>query len=269
VIGALVDGRYQLVARLGSGGTSSVWRAVDRHDGDRAVAVKILHAARVGSPEALARFDREARTLERLSSPHIVTLRGHGTHDGRPFMVLDLIDGEDLGSRLRRGGPLAPRVAVGIAEQVARGLAVAHAHRIVHRDLKPGNVLLTRSGRVRLVDFGIARMLEEPALTEVGRTVGTGDYMSPEQALGRPVDARSDLYSLGVLLFEMLAGRRPFAGSGSADVAAQHVRALPPSLTAHVPDCPPSRRWSTISSARTRRDDLPTRRPCDCGFRRS
>jgi serine/threonine-protein kinase len=240
VIGALVDGRYQLVERLGSGGTSSVWRAVDREDGFRSVAVKILHVARAGNAEALARFGREARTLERLSSPHVVTLRDHGIHEGRPFMVLDLVDGEDLGTLLRRRGRLSARLAVEIAEQIASGLAVAHAHGIVHRDLKPGNVLLARTGRVRLVDFGIARVLEEPGLTEAGRTVGTGDYMSPEQALGRAVDARSDLYSLGVLLFEMLAGRRPFAGSSCADVAAQHVRALPPSLAAHDAESPPA-----------------------------
>ncbi len=227
VTGERIGDRYELSERLGSGGTASVWRARDVADG-RAVAVKLLHLDRAESAEAVARFEREARLLEAVRSEHVVRLLSHGDHKGRPYMVFALVDGEDLRERLRREGPLPPVEATRIALAMATGLEDAHARRVVHRDLKPANVLLDGRGAVRIADFGIARMLEEPGLTQPGRVLGTGEYVSPEQALGRKVDGRSDIYALGVVLFEMLTGRPPFTGPGFADVAAQHVRAPVP-----------------------------------------
>ena len=237
MIGEVVGGRYSLEERLGSGGSSSVWRARDQESG-RQVAVKLLHLDAADSPETIARFDREARVLEGIANPNTVELLDRGEMDGRPFLVFELIDGTDLSERLRQEGMIAVTDALAIAIQVANGLAAAHARRCVHRDLKPGNILISDSGRVCVADFGIARALEEPGLTQPGRVLGTGEYVSPEQALGRKVDARSDLYALGVVLYEMLAGRPPFRGSGFADVAARHVRDEPPPIGDSRPGLP-------------------------------
>jgi serine/threonine protein kinase len=239
VTGERIGDRYELGERLGSGGTASVWRARDVADG-RPVAVKLLHLDRAESAEAVARFEREARLLEAVRSDHVVRLLSHGDHKGRPYMVFALVDGEDLRERLRREGPLPPVEATRIALAMATGLEDAHARRVVHRDLKPANVLLDGRGAVRIADFGIARMLEEPGLTQPGRVLGTGEYVSPEQALGRKVDGRSDIYALGVVLFEMLTGRPPFTGPGFADVAAQHVRAPVPFVGDVAPGIPAS-----------------------------
>jgi serine/threonine-protein kinase len=238
VIGEVVGGRYALEERLGSGGSSSVWRARDEV-ADRPVAVKLLHLDATESPEALARFDREARILKGVVCPNTVELLDRGESDGRPFLVFELIEGTDLRERLRQEGMIGIADALAIATQVANGLAAAHARHCVHRDLKPGNILIADDGRVCVADFGIARALEEPGLTQPGRVLGTGEYVSPEQALGRPVDGRSDLYALGVVLYEMLAGRPPFRGAGFADVAARHVRDEPPPIDAARPGLPP------------------------------
>ena len=237
--GERIGDRYELHERLGSGGTASVWRARDVATGQH-VAVKLLHLDRTENAEAVARFEREARLLETVTSDHVVRLLAHGDHKGRPYMVFALVDGEDLRERLRREGPMLPVEATRIALAMAAGLEDAHAQRVVHRDLKPANVLLDDEGAVRLADFGIARMLEEPGLTQPGRVLGTGEYVSPEQALGRQVDGRSDIYALGVVLFEMLTGRPPFTGPGFADVAAQHVRAPVPLVAEIAPDTPPA-----------------------------
>jgi serine/threonine-protein kinase len=237
VIGEVVGGRYSLEERLGSGGSSSVWRARDQQSG-RDVAVKLLHLDAAESPETVARFDREARVLEGIANPNTVLLLDRGDMDGRPYLVFELIDGTDLRERLRQDGMIGIADAVAIATQVANGLAAAHSRRCVHRDLKPGNILISDEGRVCVADFGIARALEEPGLTQPGRVLGTGEYVSPEQALGRKVDARSDLYALGVVLYEMLAGRPPFRGSGFADVAARHVRDEPPPIGDARPNLP-------------------------------
>ncbi len=264
--GERIGDRYELSERLGSGGTASVWRARDVADG-RPVAVKLLHLDRAESAEAVARFEREARLLEAVRSDHVVRLLSHGDHKGRPYMVFALVDGEDLRERLRREGPLPPVEATRIALAMATGLEDAHARRVVHRDLKPANVLLDGHGAVRIADFGIARMLEEPGLTQPGRVLGTGEYVSPEQALGRKVDGRSDIYALGVVLFEMLTGRPPFTGPGFADVAAQHVRApvpfvgdvapgIPASLTSLVTRCLQKRPEERPANARLVRMEL-------------
>ena len=176
--------------------------------------------------------------LEGITSPNTVELLDRGEMDGRPYLVFELIHGTDLRERLRQEGMIAIADALAIAIQVANGLAAAHSRRCVHRDLKPGNILIGDDGRVCVADFGIARALEEPGLTQPGRVLGTGEYVSPEQALGRKVDARSDLYALGVVLYEMLAGRPPFRGTGFADVAARHVRDEPPPIGDSRPNLP-------------------------------
>jgi eukaryotic-like serine/threonine-protein kinase len=237
VIGLVVGGRYSLTERLGSGATSSVWRATDEVTG-LTVAVKLLRADASESPAALARFEREARLLARVHSPNVVALRDRDERDERPFLVFDLVHGSDLRERLRQDGTLPISEAVAVAVQIANGLAAAHAKRLVHRDLKPGNVLLADDGRVKVADFGIARALEEPGLTQPGRVVGTGEYIAPEQALGRAPDPRGDLYSLGVVLYEMLAGRPPFRGAGFAEVAAKHLNQPPPPLSDARRDVP-------------------------------
>ena len=237
MIGELIGGRYALLARLGSGGTSSVWKARDAET-DRLVAVKLLHVDGADSPDAVARFEREARLLAKVQGTNVIELLDRGETDGRPYLVFELVDGIDLRERLRRDGPLPLPAAVAIGEQIANGLAAAHAGRCIHRDLKPGNVLLADDGHVRVGDFGIARALEEPGLTQPGRVLGTGEYVSPEQALGKNLDARSDLYSLGVVLYEMLAGRPPFRGTGFADVAARHVKTPAPPVRRARPDAP-------------------------------
>ncbi len=237
MVGEVVAGRYALEERLGAGGSSAVWRALDEATGEH-VAVKVLHLDVAESPEALARFDREARLLAAVVNGNVVALRDRGEQGGRPFLVFDLVDGSDLRERLRQDGVLPIAEAIAIGCQVANGLAAAHACRCVHRDLKPGNILVGTDGVVRVCDFGIARAIEEPGLTQPGRVLGTGEYVSPEQALGRPVGPRSDLYGLGVVLYEMVAGRPPFRGSGFADVAARHVRAEPPDLAEQRPGLP-------------------------------
>lgn len=225
----LVADRYEPLDLLGSGGAGTVWRARDRSS-DTLVALKILDRDALESPQAELRFEREARLMQRLASPNIVEVLDYGEESGHAFTVLELVEGETLRDRLRREGRLPVVEAVAIAEQVGRGLSAAHARGIVHRDLKPANVLITLDGRVKLADFGIAQTVGEPGVTTDGHVLGSGEYMSPEQAQGHHLDGRSDLYSLGILLFEMIAGRVPFTGIGFADIAAKHVRTPPPSL---------------------------------------
>ncbi len=225
----LVADRYEPLDHLGSGGAGTVWRARDRST-DTLVALKILDRDALQSPQAELRFEREARLMQKLASPNIVEVLNYGEESGHAFTVLELVEGETLRDRLRREGRLPVVEAVAIAEQVGRGLAAAHAKGIVHRDLKPANVLITLDGRVKLGDFGIAQTVGEPGVTTDGHVLGSGEYMSPEQAQGHHLDGRSDLYSLGVLLFEMIAGRVPFTGIGFADIAAKHIRTPPPSL---------------------------------------
>lgn len=226
---ALVADRYVPIQHLGSGGGGTVWRAKDRST-DTFVALKILDRGALSNPQEELRFAREARLMQKLASPHIVEVLDYGEEEGHAFTVLELVEGETLRDRLRREGRLPVDEAIAIAEQVGRGLSAAHARGVVHRDLKPANVLITLGGRVKLTDFGIAQTVGEPGLTTDGHVLGSGEYMSPEQAQGHLLDGRSDLYSLGVLLFEMIAGRVPFAGIGFADLAAKHIRTPAPSL---------------------------------------
>ena len=207
--GAMV-GHYRLGARIGTGGMGVVYRAYDARL-DREVALKFLPAYLSASTEAVEQLFAEARAAAALEHPNVCTVHEIGeAPDGRPFIAMALIEGEDLKTRLERG-PVSPEEAIRIAAQIAAALAVAHSRSVVHRDVKPANVMLTAEGTVKLLDFGIARMIDATS-PRPETTAGTLAYMSPEQARGDPVDARTDLWSLGVVLYEMLAGTRPFRG---------------------------------------------------------
>jgi serine/threonine-protein kinase len=206
---------------------SAVWLAEDEILG-REVAVKLLHVRRLESEDAVERFEREARTLAALAHPGIVTVIDRGEHDGRPYIVFEYVRGEDLRERIASRGRLEPPVAIAICRQVADALSYAHAHGVIHRDVKPHNVLLTEDGVAKLTDFGIARILQEPSLTSTGRVLGTGEYVAPEQAIGTSLDARADVYALGVMLFHCLTGETPYTGGSFVELAEQHLHAPVP-----------------------------------------
>jgi len=222
----VLSGRYALSEKLGSGGMADVYLARDEALG-RLVAVKVLKSALAADAQLVERFRIEAHAAAQLNHPNIVAVYDRGLAGGAPFIAMEYVRGESLKERLRRDGALAPGDAVRIALQVLSALAAAHACDIVHRDITPYNVLLDERGQVKVADFGIARM-GASALTRTGAMLGTSSYLSPEQAQGKPADGRSDLYSLGVVLYEMLTGQVPFRGETDLAVAMQHVSAAPP-----------------------------------------
>jgi eukaryotic-like serine/threonine-protein kinase len=241
-------GPYEILAPLGAGGMGEVYRARDTRLG-RDVAVKVLPPELASDPDRLRRFEQEARAVAALDHPNILSLHDVGTHAGSPYLVTELLEGESLRARLG-GGALPPRKAVEVAAQVCSGLAAAHDKGIVHRDLKPENLFLTGEGRVKILDFGLAKLAggrqaeaAEPGST-VGETrsgtlLGTVPYMSPEQVRGQPADHRSDLFSLGCVLYEMLTGQRAFARDTAADTMSAILSEEPPELTAVRPGVPP------------------------------
>jgi serine/threonine-protein kinase len=222
----LLAGRYRIVSLLGSGGMADVYLAKDERLG-RQVAVKVLKARLAADDEFLERFRIEAQAAASLNHPGIVGVYDRGAADSTAYIAMEYVPGESLKQRLRRDGALPADDAVRIALAVLSALGAAHSRQIVHRDVTAHNVLLATDGRVMVTDFGIARM-GDSALTRTGAVMGTSSYLSPEQAQGRPADERSDLYSLGVVLYEMLTGRVPFTGETDVAVALQHVRAAPP-----------------------------------------
>jgi serine/threonine protein kinase len=234
LVGTLLNGRYRLDAKIGAGGMSTVYLAFDQTL-ERPVAIKLLHREIAGDSDQLERFRREARSVAQLSHPHIVTVIDAGEDDGRPYIVFEYVEGETLKDRIRRLGQLPVAEALAYAIEIARALGAAHARNIVHRDVKPQNVLIDTEGSGKVTDFGIARSLDEEGLTADGRVLGTTDYVSPEQALGHPVTGQSDLYSLGIVLYEMLTGEVPFKGDNQVAVAMKHVREELPDIQARRP----------------------------------
>ena len=295
---------YRIVSELGAGGMGVVYLAEDTVLG-RQVALKILPAEMAQSPERLERFRREARVIAALNHPNIVTIYSVEEADGVHFLTMELVEGRQLGALIEPGGlPLARQLAV--ARSLAAALSAAHDSGIVHRDLKPANVMVTKEGRVKVLDFGLAKVTEVTAsdapadeqtefLTDPGQVMGTAPYMSPEQVKGDVVDARSDLFSLGILLYEMATGRRPFTGQTPADLISSTLRDaptavsevrqdLPRQLGRIISRCLASRRRSRLTLTRislsVKRDRCPIATlarppdeiarpgpPCDMGFR--
>jgi eukaryotic-like serine/threonine-protein kinase len=231
----ILSGRYRLETKLGSGGMSTVYLAQDEVL-DRPVAVKLLHREIVEEADQLERFRREARAAARLSHPNLVGVIDAGEDEGRPYIVFEYVEGRTLKRRIQEEGGLPVDEAVAYAIEIGRGLIAAHARKLVHRDVKPQNVLIDPDGRAKVTDFGIARSLESEGLTATGRVLGTTDYVSPEQAMGEDVDERSDVYSLGVVLYEMLTGEVPFRAETQVGVAMKHVNEPLPDVQAKRPE---------------------------------
>jgi hypothetical protein len=226
-IGQRIGNRYELVRQLAKGGMAEVWEAEDSIL-TRAVAVKILLPHLAADEQFVERFRREAVAAARLSHPHIVSIYDTCANDECEAIVMELVRGRTVRTALDDVGALPVRQAVDIAAQVADALHHAHANSLVHRDVKPGNILLSDDGRVLVTDFGIAKAAESSSdLTEVGQVVGTAKYLSPEQVQGQPLDGRSDVYSLGVVLYEMLTGRAPFSGENSTTTALARITTTP------------------------------------------
>ena len=236
LIGSTIAGKYRIDSKLGAGGMGAVYRATRLLIGDE-VAVKILHAEQT-DPRAAERFRREAQAAARLKHPNAVTIHDFGvTDEGVQYLVMELVDGESLRYIIKEQGPLTPSASVEIIDQVCAALDEAHQHGIIHRDIKPDNIIVkvaTAGLRVKVLDFGIAKLRDDNAsnLTQTGSILGTPHYMSPEQCLGEDLDKRSDIYSVGIVLYEMLTGLVPFNSPTSAAVVVQQVTQPPPSLRA-------------------------------------
>jgi eukaryotic-like serine/threonine-protein kinase len=235
----LLGDRYRLVRMIGSGGMGTVWEAEDETLG-RPVAVKVLSESFAAGERAVRRFEREAQAAARLSGPYIAAVYDFGRSEGRPYIVMELVRGETLEDRLAREGPLPPREASRIATQVAEALEEAHRAGIVHRDVKPGNVMLTPAGDVKVMDFGIAAAAWAERVTTSGLVLGTPSYLAPEQAKSEKTTPASDVYALGAMLYEMVAGRPPFVAESPVALALAHIREDPRPLDQVADGVPPS-----------------------------
>ena len=236
-VGQVLNGRYRLVELLGEGGMATVYRAHDTQLG-RDVAVKVLRADYGRDPAFVTRFRHEAQSAAALNHPNVVNVYDYGMEGGDPFIVMELVEGGDLGQILRERGSLDPIAAARVAQQVADALDVAHGRGIVHRDIKMTNIMITRAGRVKVGDFGIARAFSEAQITLPGTTLGSVHYFSPEQARGELVTTASDVYSLGLVLFEMLTGQRAWTGDSTGAVAVARLAGDPPLPSSINPEVP-------------------------------
>ena len=251
-IGDVFAGRYQIERELARGGMADVYLARDRQL-NRLVAIKVLRSEFARDPSFVERFRREAQNAAALDHPNIADVYDWGGEGGTWFIVMEYVEGQSLRDIIRTEGPLPGVVAARLAAEIADALAVAHRHGVIHRDVKPGNVLITATGQVKLTDFGIAanRFDASQGLTDTGLVMGTAAYFSPEQAQGHAVDGRSDVYSLGVVLFEMLTGTTPFTGESPVAIAMKHVRETPPPMGRIVRDVP-AQLQSIVNAALTK-----------------
>ena len=237
---------YRVTGKLGTGGMGVVYEAEDTRL-PRKVALKFLPDELAGDPDAVRRFRREAETIARLNHPHICTIYDIGEHDGQAFIAMECVDGVNLKTYMARKTMDTGEV-VGIALQIAAALESAHAKGIVHRDIKPGNIVVTADGQVKVLDFGLARRFRTEETGEMGlegstilgRPMGTANYMAPERILQLPLDPRSDLFSLGVVIYEMATGRLPFAGASPSETVTNVLENAPPPLAALAPERPKS-----------------------------
>src|SRR3954451_7109998 len=236
LIDTLFDGRYRILRKLGAGGMANVYLAEDQELGRR-VAIKILNDRHAHDEQFVERFRREAKNAAALSHPNIVSIYDRGQAEDTYYIAMEYLDGRSLKELIVGHGQAPVRVAVEYARQILSALRFAHRHGIVHRDIKPHNVLVDREGRVKVTDFGIARA-GTSQMTEAGSIVGTAQYLSPEQARGTEVDQRSDLFSLGIVLYELLTGQTPFDGDTPVEIAMKHLQATPEPLTVKRPDAP-------------------------------
>ncbi|MDQ1602973.1 MAG: eukaryotic-like serine/threonine-protein kinase, partial [Actinomycetota bacterium] len=232
--GSLLGTRYRLTERIAGGGMGEVWRGSDQVLG-RDVAVKILRREYADDPTFLERFRAEARHTAGLSHPGIAAVYDYGEEDGSSYLVMELVPGEPLATTIARDGAMSAERTLDLIAQSGFALQAAHDAGVIHRDIKPGNLLHTDDGTVKITDFGIARAANSVPLTQTGAIMGTAYYISPEQATGGSVSPASDIYSLGIVSYECLAGRRPFAGNTPVSVALAQVRDEPPALPEDVP----------------------------------
>src|SRR4051794_34361343 len=222
LVGAVLDGRYRVGVMIATGGMSAVYRGLDLRL-DRPVALKIMDSRYAGDSQFLTRFQREARAVARLKDPGLVAVYDQGLDGSHPFLVMELVEGGTLRELLRERGPMPPHAAAAVLRPVLGGLAPAHHAGLVHRDVKPENVLISDDGEVKLVDFGLVRAVAEAGITSTSVILGTAAYLSPEQVSSGTADARSDVYAVGILAYELITGTTPFTGDNPLTVAYQRM----------------------------------------------
>ncbi|MEV6773215.1 Stk1 family PASTA domain-containing Ser/Thr kinase [Nocardia sp. NPDC051030] len=238
MIGQMLEGRYRIDAPIARGGMSMVFRGVDTRL-DRPVAIKVMDPKFASDPQFLTRFELEARAVAKLKHPSLVAVYDQGVDGDHPFLIMELVEGGTLRELLRERGPMPPHAVRAVAEPVLQAIGVAHAAGLVHRDIKPENVLISDSGEVKIADFGLVRAVAEAKVTSDSVILGTAAYLSPEQVTSGSADSRSDVYSAGVLMFEMLTGRTPFTGDNSLSIALQRVENDVPSPSRFITGVPP------------------------------